>query len=182
MGDLNSRVGTLQNNNTIYKYTDNPDHVINENGRKMISWIDNHKDIIVLNELYADNFKFDSKFTYSKGERCSQNDFAMVYSIEGIISFIIIEKTIYSDHWPLSISYDVCIEVSLNLIEDCSKGLLDYEHLDINKRKLPSINPFRVDWLKAIPALEKASIDIKEMVRDAYVSNDVLDSHITNTI
>ena len=30
MGDLNSRVGTLQTNNTIYKYADNPDHVTNE--------------------------------------------------------------------------------------------------------------------------------------------------------
>ena len=119
MGDLNSRVGTLQSNNTIYKYADNPDHVINENGRKMISWIDNHKDIIVLNGLYTDNFKFDSKLTYYKGERCSQNDFVMVNSIEGIISFNIMEKTIYSDHCPLSISYDVCIEVPLNLIEDC---------------------------------------------------------------
>ena len=48
----------------MYEYTDNPDQVVNDNGKKKISWLNTHEDMTVVNGLWSGEFKFDSKFTY----------------------------------------------------------------------------------------------------------------------
>ena len=182
MGDLNSRVGKVESNNPKYKYVDNPDTVINENGRKLLAWLYNHNDMFLLNGLCVDGVVCDSKFTFHRGTNKSQIDFVISNNIDNI-SFDIHRKQIYSDHCPVSFTCEVSPGVSLELIHECSKGLLDYDHYDINKRKLPPIDVDRVDWLKAIPTLIDESRKFQEVLTDGtHIDNNVYSIKLSSTI
>ena len=99
------------------------------------------------------------------------------------ISFDIHGKQIYSDHCPVSFTCEVSPGVSLELIHECSNGLLDYDHYDINKRKLPPIDVDRVDWLKVILALIDESRKFQEVLTDGtHIDNNVYSIKLSSTI
>ena len=87
MGDVNSRIGTPESTNMANLYVNNPDTIINDNGKKLLSWLNDHRDITILNGLLSNGLKCDSKFTFYRGSRKSQNDYVMTNSTKGITFF-----------------------------------------------------------------------------------------------
>ena len=77
---------------------------------------------------------YDSKFTFYRGKFNSQIDLAISSSITDVILFCSLDKKIYSDHCPISISCNIKYDVDLNTINECAKGHFNYDSLDINKR------------------------------------------------
>ena len=106
IGDMNSRIGSVP-------YNENPDTFVNSHGRKLRKWI-NNTNMILLNGLATYYKKFESKYTFYRGKLCSQNDLVFSNDISYVDSLKILEKKIYSDHCPISVSCTVRISVSLD--------------------------------------------------------------------
>ena len=122
-----SRVGTPTYDTDLH-YFDNPDITINSNGMKLINWLKGKKDAFIVNGLVTDQKDFDSKFTFFHGNLRSQNDL-LIFSSQNILeSFTILNKLINSDHTPTCTIISVNPKCSLNLLYECSTGLLNYNH------------------------------------------------------
>ena len=67
------------------------------------------------------------------------------------------DKTIYSDHCPIFIVCFVNLISPLNLVKECSAGIFNDDHWDVNKRKLLPLIVAKIDWPKAISCLEEDS-------------------------
>ena len=67
------------------------------------------------------------------------------------------DKTIYCDHCPIFTACFVNLISPLNLVKECSAGIFNDDHWDINKRKLPPLIVAKIDWPKAISYLEEES-------------------------
>ena len=123
IGDLNSRIGTPAHSKVNHSL--NPDININSNGRKILQLISKNQELVVPNGLLHEKKKFDSNFTYFRGNLKSQNDLALSNNIDTINTFEILPKMIYSDHCPISISYTIPLRISMDIVHDCSKGCFD---------------------------------------------------------
>ena len=71
-GDLNSRIGTLICTNTSYNYVPNPDEIVNMNGKKISEICKNDSNIVVMNGFINNTKAFDSRYTFYRGNVCSQ--------------------------------------------------------------------------------------------------------------
>jgi hypothetical protein len=180
LGDLNSRIGTPLYNHSL-RYTVNPDGILNANGTRLIKWLTG-KHMFVVNGLINGSCQFDSKFTFYRGRTCSQNDLVLSNCLNVVKSFTVMEKEIYSDHTPTSLSIKICPSTPLNFIKACAEGVFSDDHYDINKRKLPSLVFSKINWLDAIPDLERQSLVINNALEDPSLSNDQLEGLITSTI
>ena len=107
-GDLNSRVGVVSHlppiNGSYYRR--NPDETINSHGR-MLKKICKVYNFYIINNLTICDNDFEGHFTFSKGNRKSQNDICLS-NISGLLnldSFKIHDIPFnFSDHCPISLS------------------------------------------------------------------------------
>jgi hypothetical protein len=182
MGDLNSRIGSLNTNNRNYSHAQNPDNIVNMNGRKLLKWLKEYEKLVVLNGLQWKGKQFDTKHTYFRGNLTSQNDIVVTSSIENIDTFEIMEKSIYSDHCPLAVSCIVIPSTPLETVYECSKGMFNYDHYDINKRLKPPLNITRMDYSTAVALIEEKANEIKEEMSHGRIDNNLLATKITNGI
>ena len=179
MGDLNCRVGTPSH--TEISYSQNPDTVVNTHGSKLKKWIGG-TDLKILNGCTLDTRKLATNFTFFRGNSRSQNDLILSNDTDMVNSLDILEKGCYSDHCPLSLCVNVLPSCSLNFINDCAKGFLSDDHLDINKRRIPSLIFSKINWPEAVKELDEKSTLINEKLLDPTMSNDKMVALISTTI
>ena len=97
IGDMNSRIGPPA---TPFTYKVNPDSIINTNGKNLLSIINRHSEVFVINGIIRENIIYDSDFTYFRGMVASQNDLCLTNNIYIIKHFTILPKMTQSDHCP----------------------------------------------------------------------------------
>ena len=132
MGDINCQICT-PNYNCKWNYSENPDQSINTNGKTLLNSLRNKDDIRIVNGLCVKNTLSHPKFTFYKGNLRSQYDFVLSNASEIIDSFRIMNKTIYCDHCPIFTACFVNLISPLNLVKECSAGIFNDDHWDINK-------------------------------------------------
>ena len=91
-------------------------------------------------------------------------------------------KLIYSDHTPTCTSISVNPVCSLNLLYECSVGLSNYNHYDINKRRTCPLIFSKIDWAATLPKLEEQSRLISDHIDNNVLDNDQLDALLASTI
>ena len=131
IGDMNSRIGTPT---TPFTYKVNPDNIINTNGKNLLSIINRHSEVFVINGIMGENIIYDSDFTYFRGMVASQNDLCLTNNIDIIKNFTILPKMTQSDHWPCLLEISTQIQPPLRLLDECARGFFSHDHYDINKR------------------------------------------------
>ena len=147
-GDMNARVGTISNSN----HRTNPGVVINPNGKNLIDILN-----VVLNGL--NNRKFESKYTFFRGNARSQVDLAITNRPNEITPYKILNKLIYSDHCPMTFSS--LLKPSLHFIGECSRITFSYDHYATNKRIKIPLNITRIEIPKATSSLKELAQQIK---------------------
>ena len=128
IGDLNARCATPVDTGR-YQYDRNPDCVINSSGRKLMSFCSDN-DLLVVNGLRYRNRRFDTNFTYHRGNLKSQNDWCITNDIDSVRSFEILKKMIVSDHNPCVVTIGYRPTISLELLGKCASGNFSYESHD----------------------------------------------------
>ena len=181
VGDLNSRVGTPSFKNQTLTYNTNPDTIVNSHGKKLLKWLDERPDVIILNGLKIAGKTFDSNFTYYRGKLRSQNDIALSNRVKIMNSFKILPKTVYSDHCPVTLSCNVSINPSLDILYKCSKGCFNDDHYDVNKRLRRPMKLSRMNISKAVDYLENYARELKaEMFHDT--NNNTMSTKIADCL
>ena len=71
-GDLNCRIGTP--NHMSLKYVANTDKTFNTNGVRLLNYLKEKRDLIVINGCITEDKIFDCKFTFYRGNSCPPND------------------------------------------------------------------------------------------------------------
>ena len=178
-GDLNCRVGT-PHYNTNLNYDENPDSTKNPNGEKLLRWLEG-KNLVIINGLIWKNTSHDSKHTFYRGKKCSQNDLVIANNPDMVSSFKIMNKEIYSDHCPNSCTFQIKVECSMDFINQCAMNSFNDDHWDINKRKLAPLKIEKIEWNKALVQLEEKADIIKEKI-DEGGSNEELNAMITSSV
>ena len=166
VGDLNCRYGNIKYKDPKISHLMNPDIIINENGRKLRKLIEENEDIILVNGLVCNGRIFVSHFTFFRCEFKSQVDILLVNNISVINSFNILNRNTLSDHCPLHISYCLEKRPSLDLINDCTKGVFNYDHFDVNKRVKIPIRWRNVDVVETIKELDEKANEIMIKLND----------------
>ena len=115
MGDLNSRFGQPPLFDEQMSYKANPDKIINANGRSLIRILNEEKSFHLVNGLETKSLHCDSTFTFFLGDVSSQNDISLTNNTDLISEFKILERNIYSDHKPISITLSAKPKASLEL-------------------------------------------------------------------
>ena len=150
VGDLNARYGEgSKKNSPNLSFADNPDKVMNTNGHALNSILNEEKDFVILNGLHTSKTQCDSDFTFFRGELCSQIDIAITNSPDSISSFTFLEKNVYSDHRPLSLSISAKAKLPLDLVDKCATNLFEYKHYDVNRRPRRTVKLDKIDAGKA---------------------------------
>ena len=116
IGDMNSRFGQPPRFNGDITYKDNPDKILNTNGRTLIRILNENRTFHILNGLQFDDLDCDSEFTFFKGELCSQNDISLTNCVNMMAQFQILDKKVLSDHKPLSVTVSQKIRPQLELV------------------------------------------------------------------
>ena len=139
MGDLNSRCGDLDCPNI--QYAVNPDNFINQNGRKLRSLLAEFPNILLLNGLVHQNRRFDSEFSFFRGDTASQIDVCLTNNISCTDEFRILKKTPHSDHCPVIVTLHTPTSSPVEYLHSCADGFLSYHHYNVNlKLKNPSVS------------------------------------------
>ena len=181
-GDMNSRVGNIRYDDILLNHKDNPDTTVNANGKKLLELIDRWKSMILLNGLVYGDKAFDSNFTCYKGTRCSQNDLSFCNNIEIIEELNIMPKYVYSDHCPIALTCSVRMVPSLDIVYRCSRDLLRYDHLDVNRRLLPPIKLCKLNVRSTMDMLHEKAVELQNKLTVQYVDNDSLSNMIASMI
>ena len=109
-----------------------------------------------MNGLHTSKTQCESDLTFFRGELCSQIDIAITNSLESISSFTFLEKNVYSDHRPLSLSISAKAKLPLDLVDTCATNLFEYKHYDVNRRPRRTIKLDKIDVGKVVAEMEKA--------------------------
>ena len=64
---------------------------------------------------------FELKLTFYRGKRRSQNDIVLSTKKRGVLDLHILPRTVYSDHYPKSLSCNVLIHPPFDILLTCSK-------------------------------------------------------------
>ena len=147
--------------------------------------LEDNKDFTIANGFISNANTYDSKFTFYRGKFNSQVDLAISNSITDVILFCILDKKIYSDHCPISISCNFKYDVDLNTINECAKALFNYDSVDINKRSQIPIVWQKVDVIKAIEQMKFDAARLLTQIHDLDddpVKLDVVCTAISDTI
>ena len=152
IGDLNARTGTLPRKNNI-NYTPNPDITCNSHGQHVREILQNHR-LTVVNGCITDHLVGDSDFTFFKGDSKSQIDLVICNNTQSVQSFNILDKLIFSDHCPISLTLGININPPLSIVRECNRHVFNHDYLDVNKRLTRPINTSRLDPVLLIRNLE----------------------------
>ena len=184
VGDINARYGeTTPKNDKEIIHVPNPDKVINTNGRALISILNEDENFVIINGLHTDSARCESNFTFFKGELCSQIDIAMTNSPECISSFQILEKSVYSDHKPVSLSITTKRKLPLHFVNSCAAELFLYNHYDVNRRPKRNMKLVKLDVAAVVSELEKVATDIERtLASNSNIDNSTLCITLTNEI
>ena len=166
VGDLNSRCGNTRHLIPSINHIPNPDKIKNGNGKKIQRILQDDERLVMLNGLVSDQMVYDSNFTFYRGTLKSQVDIAFTNNLESVTSFKILDKTIYSDHCPVTLSCHFKHCFDLDLVNECAKGIFSYDNHDVNKRLKIPISWSRVDVVKAISHMEKEGTSIIANLND----------------
>ena len=90
-GDFNARIANTFPKRKFH-YKENPDKIINQNGKKLINLLLNHPNMIIVNGLSCNNNLCDTEFTFHRGKNMSQNDLCITNDISIVQKFIINNK------------------------------------------------------------------------------------------
>ena len=105
MGDTNTRLGDLTEINKNYNYNQNPDKMMNENGKYLRRILCNATTAIPVNHMVKEGKVFDGGFTFERNEKKSQIDwcFGNKASLPEIKNFAVSRECPkkVSDHLPI---------------------------------------------------------------------------------
>ena len=180
VGDLNSRVANMFPTRG-YKYKNNPDTIVNTNGQKLLKIVKNYENIILINGLTYNDKDFDSKMTFYRGLKTSQNDTCMSNNIKIIRTFNILPKINYSDHTPCMLNLELDTRVPLVLINDCSAGFKSYHHYDINKKLKKTIKLENMDLVRLDEDLHTISVELHQHLAASNITAETI-HEISNTL
>ena len=179
MGDMNSRIGTPEHEQL--QYNENPDNSININGRALMKILDMNKRWCVMNGIKDNNKTFETKFTFYRGEVCSQNDLCITNCIEDIQEFYILPKLPESDHCPCKMRFTTKPVPDLRIVEECARNFKRYEHYDINRRIPKAINLAKVDTARLYIDLETLALELRHDILNEK-DNDFVCNKLTSNL
>ena len=182
VGDLNSRVGSMERIYSGIDYQQNPDEIINRNGKTLRDTCVTHPNYVLLNGYVYGNKNFDSKYTFYRAAQRSQVDVALSNDMQHVNSFLIMDKLIYSDHCPITISCSVPTIPSLNITRDCADGLFSYHHYDVNRIIRNPVPINRLNIPNVVAALNNLAEDLDYVIQQDDINVDELTASITNGI
>ena len=182
VGDLNSRVGCVEGIYTNVVHKDNPDGIINRNGKILREICQANSNYILLNGYSNVNKNFDSKYTFYRGALRSQVDTAISNNVQMVESFSIMEKCIYSDHCPVVLSCSVPSLPSLITARDCADGLFSYDHYNVNRIIRNPVPINRLNVPKVVDALNELAENLRIQTSSDDINVDQLNASITNGI
>ena len=91
-GGLNSIIGTLLCTNISCNYVPNPKEIVKTNGKYLSERCNNDSNIVVLNGFTNNAKAFDSRYTFYRGNVCSQVGLVISNKVDDINSFVIMDK------------------------------------------------------------------------------------------
>ena len=182
IGDLNSRFGQLPKNAYEIVYKDNPDKILNANGRTLLRMIKEQKTFHILNGAQVGDLRCDSDFTFFKGELCSQNDISITNCIDMVSKFQILDRNLLSDHKPITVTLSKRPRSQLEFVASCALDTLKYDHYDVNKKVLQTVRLSQLDVPRCISALDLAAAKMKEYIEGRTLSNNDICTRLTNII
>ena len=182
IGDMNSRFGQPPMFNENIAYNDNPDTIINTNGRTLIQMIKQNKSFHLLNGLRSQELICDTDFTFFKGELRSQNDISLTNCVDMISEFKILNRNPVSDHKPIAVTLSRKPTTQLELVASCALDTLKHDHYDINKKVLQTVRLTQLDVPSCIRALDAAAAEVKAFIEGGTRSNNDICTKITNII
>ena len=129
----------------MIEYKENPDIVLNSNGRMLRDFLTRFKNLFIVNGLITNTQNFDSDFTFIRGSHKSQVDWCITNNLDIIMDFKILPLTYVSDHKPLLLDLKIMLNPSLEILFESSYSFRSYVHYDINRRlkrpiKMSNIN------------------------------------------
>ena len=182
IGDMNSRFGQPPRFSGNIVYNNNPDKVLNSNGRTLLRTLNENKSFHLLNGLQTRDLDCATDFTFFKGELCSQNDISLTNCVEMISSFQILDRNILSDHKPITVTLSRNPRPQLELVASCALDTLKHDHYDINKRVLQTVRLTQLDVPSCIDALDHAAAELKDIIEGGTFNNNEICTKITNMI
>ena len=182
IGDMNARLGQPPQLNEEISYKRNPDQDLNSNGRALLRMLKEEKSFHLLNGLQYGQLDCDSELTYFQGKLSSQNDISLVNYIDMISQFKILDKNSFSDHKPISVTFDMKPKTPLEFVANCAVDTMNHDHYDINKKVLKAVRLSHLDIPACINAMDMAAVTLKEAVDGGTLTNNELCNRITNII
>ena len=161
MGDTNTRLGDLNSIQQQHRYTDNPDQVINENGKHFREMLFNTTSALPVNHLINETSKFDGGFTFCRNNKRSQIDWCLSnsYQMPYLNEFVIDRNgPDISDHKPIIAEVNINGEKSVDAILAAAIELNDILQ---NHSKIPVICNKNTD-LQCLDNLLKIEVDKRD--------------------
>ena len=112
----------------------NPDAIINQSGRKLIQTLKDFDNLALVNGACHKGRVMDSKFSFYRGSKSSQNDLVLCNNLDSVYSFTIKKKSYLSDYCPCILTIGAKISLPLGIINNCACGFRNYDHYDVSKR------------------------------------------------
>ena len=174
-GDLNGRVGDIKMNMPLkgMKYLPNVDKIVNDSGKEILKICRSFRCFIV-NNLQFQNKKFESDFTFYKGNKKSQNDLilANTAALDAIEEFKV-HNVMWnpSDHTPLSVTFKLNT-IKRDFSSIASADLLT-ERISVEQSKPKKIITSNVDWEKFTSLVENDYHSYKYKAEALNVENSL---------
>ena len=156
VGDMNSRFGNMNTNvKPQLRYKINPDTSTNQNGLKLIKILQEFPEMVLLNGLHDEYKKFDSDFTFFRGNKATQIDICITNNTINTDNLKILHKNPISDHTPVLVTFKTDLNPPLDLIDSCASKFLSYDHYDINRKLRRPIKLENCNLLNLVTDLER---------------------------
>ena len=153
---MNSRFGNMNTNvNPQLRYKINPDTSTNQNGLKLIKILQAFPEMVLLNGLHHEYKKFDSDFTFFRGNKTTQIDICITNYTINTDNLKILHKNPISDHTPVLVTFKIDLNPPLDLIDSCASKFLTYDHYDINRKLRRPIKLENCNLLNLVTDLER---------------------------
>ena len=162
VGDLNARMGELNDINENYVYNPNPDTTINENGKHIKEILFNTTSALPLNNLNTSKRVFGGGFTFKRNYKQSQIDwcFSNTFSLPNLKDFTIIrDSPKISDHDPIHVKVEIKGEKSLDSLV---QGAKDLNQVPAKHSNIPKINKSNIN-LKCLNNLLKLEVEMQDV-------------------
>ena len=111
--------------------------------------------MVILNGICHESKKFDSKFTFFRGNTATQIDICITNSVNNTEDLTILHRNCLSDHTPVAITLKTSISPPLELIESCASKFLSYEHYDVSRKLRQPVRLENCDLLNLVTDLER---------------------------